>query len=1104
MHYWRNTRSFSLPSLLTPALLVALALSTAGCLDGDLDPPPPPAVGQVGGFVTAEPSDEYKGNSMPMPSADAGMAAADSGSAPAGDAGAPGGRDSVVEEAEIYRVHDDKLFYLNTYRGLLIFDIKDESKPVLLGRLPVYGYPIEMYFKGDSAFVLIKDALYLTQSKDTPPKFSRHNVSQLITVDVSERQNPRIVQRHDIAGLLREGLSRKVDDIIYVVSQKPSYYYDGWSYGGSAMGDESAHVYSYDMRDPMQVKEVDKLQLFSGGGESNWNKGDGSSRSFQGVSISATANALMVVERWQVYSSSSSGGWCSEWGNESVVRIVDISDYSGKIRQHTQFVRKGDVTDQFKQTYLYDPTTKKGTYLGIFSISGWNNCQREVKNELVAVDVTDGANPKELSSIAFGKPNETVRGSVFDVSRKVVFAITARAMDPLYAISFADLNNLKIESAIDGLSGDISVFRFIGADNKFLLAVGQDTSSECTGFGTGWSSTKMAVSVIDVEDLQDIRLVQRRCVAVDGNSSWQGSQITWDQDQAHKLLGMYSDATVNLITVPISYYQEWRGGNSSWDWWYTQKSAVGMMSWDLSKYDPLLAPPKQTVLQDLATVEHTSGDVKRTIFLRRDQADGSFKRLMLTLSETHLVVNDVTQPATPKLRASVEIAPYIAGVYTIGSSVVEHVRHGGSGYYYYGDKRPSSFRVKTPNAQGEVDGQPTVAEVTIGGVQTVLQHGDKLLLLRRKDSGDPWGGYYESKADLLVLDFSDPKAPKLAGKLELPGFVQSHYSGCGMYDHYYYGWGYTTRSFTSTQDGLVLVQRHYEWQSGSERQWSTVTVIDLTDAQKPRVAFGPKELSGWSWSGEVLRDGVDPHRFYLAVRQEVGDTKIHGLDWKLRRYFALPGRLEDGKVKWEAPINLPGRLVASYPDGARRMFLTRDYTYTLRPEGEREWCGSASCNYESHDRLHLLEASGQSQARLDDSKDLSGWRVETSLTDGRRLLLQARPEYDYRSSAEQDYRARLLLFDLGAQRFDAGAELTFETYSLQLLTAKDGNLLLSLPGDGILTLDVKDVQKPRGLRFIRTLGWLHNVAFAGQRAWVASGHFGTQLVALDQAAGTQL
>jgi len=33
---------------------------------------------------------------------------------------------------------------------------------------------------------------------------------------------------------------------------------------------------------------------------------------------------------------------------------------------------------------------------------------------------------------------------------------------------------------VDGLSGNMDVFRLIG-DNNFLLGIGQDTSSTCTG-----------------------------------------------------------------------------------------------------------------------------------------------------------------------------------------------------------------------------------------------------------------------------------------------------------------------------------------------------------------------------------------------------------------------------------------------------------------------------------------------------------------------------------------------------------------------------------------------------------------------------------------------
>ena len=61
---------------------------------------------------------------------------------------------------------------------------------------------------------------------------------------------------------------------------------------------------------------------------------------------------------------------------------------------------------------------------------GCSSGQRVVQNYLVAVDVTTARNPRELGQVAFGKPNETVRGSVFDTGRQVAFAITAQQHGP--------------------------------------------------------------------------------------------------------------------------------------------------------------------------------------------------------------------------------------------------------------------------------------------------------------------------------------------------------------------------------------------------------------------------------------------------------------------------------------------------------------------------------------------------------------------------------------------------------------------------------------------------------------------------------------------------
>ncbi|MBW2736396.1 MAG: beta-propeller domain-containing protein, partial [Deltaproteobacteria bacterium] len=480
-------------------------------------------------------------------------------------------------------------------------------------------------------------------------------------------------------------------------------------------------------------------------------------RSFLGVAISATSNALMVAERWST-TNTDNQSWCSEQYNETRVSVIDISDPSGNINVHTRFSRHGDLSDQFKQTYIYDEANQRGVYLGIFARNEWSDCDRVMRNTITSVDITDGANPKELSSLDFGKPDETVRGSLFDARRKVAYAITvlvAQSLDPLYAINIANLDKLEVLSAIDGLSGDVNVFRPIGDKGEFLLTVGRDNSAACEGFDNDrWAATRVAVSIFDTRDLQATKLVQRRCVALE-RARWSSSAVNSNLDQAHKMIGMYSDALVNLVAVPVSYYEETRNDESSW-WWYSLRSAVGMLSWDLSRYDPALPPEQQSVLQNLATVIHPDGEVKRTVFLQRPGVGDTKRRVMLTLSDTHMAFNDVTDLERPLLQSSVEVAPYSAGVYRLGDHLVEQISVGGdswgSGGYSYDDRRPTLFKVKRPASDGTLGDATELSRFMLAGVQKVLAHGDSAL---RQEPSHGWtrpplGG-------LLVVELLQPK-----------------------------------------------------------------------------------------------------------------------------------------------------------------------------------------------------------------------------------------------------------------------------------------------------------------------------------------------------------
>src|SRR5262249_10143435 len=84
-----------------------------------------------------------------------------------GTGGSTAGRDEVagsgnatprtVEETDLYRLEGDRLYYLNQYRGLLIFDVADVDPPKLLGRSPIFGSPVEMRVSRGIATVVVAD-----------------------------------------------------------------------------------------------------------------------------------------------------------------------------------------------------------------------------------------------------------------------------------------------------------------------------------------------------------------------------------------------------------------------------------------------------------------------------------------------------------------------------------------------------------------------------------------------------------------------------------------------------------------------------------------------------------------------------------------------------------------------------------------------------------------------------------------------------------------------------------------------------------------------------------------------------------------------------------
>lgn len=997
---------------------------------------------------------------------------------PAAAAAAPSGRTDAVQEGDVYKIDGTRLFYLNTFRGFLVYDVANPKAPAVVSRLPVYGNPIEMFVQNGIVYALMSDVLELKDT-DGRLRFEKKRTSQIVAIDVTNPAKPKVLERIDIKGDLREGLSRKVGNSIYVVTQD-------YAWGSAGEQKEQAWVYSFDVSNPQDIKKIQQLKVFEGGGANASGNGSSTSSWFGGVTISATSNALMVVENWNTYSSV----WGSPYAcgsstsqQEARVSLIDISNPSGAIRVHAKFSTYGRLGDQFKQTYTVDPITKKAHYLGVFARQEWssNNCQGQshVENALESWDVTNGAAPVRESKLVFGKPNEVVRGTAFDDQRGIVYAITAERVDPLYAISYANPAQPKILSQVDGLSGDMSLFRFIG-DRKYLLAIGTDNSNECQGFNspaTGWSS-KVQASIIDVADATKVRLVQRKCITV-GDAQWMGSEVNWNLDQAAKMIGLSEGGLVNLVTVPVYYTKKIPGGNGWWDS-YKSETAVGMLSWDLTKYDATLPPEQQNVLENAATVVHPGGEVKRSVFYTQPGAVA--RRKLLNLSSTHMSITDVENPKAPVNDSVVEIAPYKDRVIAFGSHVVEQIQP----YTDYGwmDNGLTEFRVKAvgPN----VDGAPALATFSVPSVERAVKYGEHALVLFQRHNSMV-NNQYKTELTAQVFDMTNPTAPRKAGSVVLPvDYVSYPRFSAGVSSYFFPYWGDAT-DMVETDKGLVFLTSTW---SNNQTQRKLVG-LNLSNVDAPALSeIALTNDAGTTMLG-LARDeaaGGEAGGLWLSFSKKNGTKDREGTTFDLVKYTAQRFSWHAGQLKTGISVNVPGKLVKSYVSGGQRKLLTHDRVFDVQKAG----------GFSESPRVALLTLVNQT-AKLDDSQAFWGMEMRDLVLDDGRLytnLAERQVSFGF-PGPWLSSRVRwtppaneLRIIAVGDKLSERFAE-DLGTDGIELMGVHDRKLFVSLAGDGVMMIDTTNVEKPVARDFVRTLGWAWSVEVAGNEALIPAGNYGT-------------
>jgi hypothetical protein len=126
----------------------------------------------------------------------------------------------TVQETDLYRydASTQRLYYLNSYRGLMVFDLSDVDHPKFLGRSPIFGTPVQMFVQNANTIVAVVADWYGDLNGQP------FHGSIVRGFDATDPTNIKILGDAKLGGDVQD--TRIVGNVLYAVSE--DY---GWSYG---------------------------------------------------------------------------------------------------------------------------------------------------------------------------------------------------------------------------------------------------------------------------------------------------------------------------------------------------------------------------------------------------------------------------------------------------------------------------------------------------------------------------------------------------------------------------------------------------------------------------------------------------------------------------------------------------------------------------------------------------------------------------------------------------------------------------------------------------------------------------------------------------------
>jgi hypothetical protein len=1032
------------PALVALAGVALLPTLIGACGTASSSPAPPPAQRATG-------QSDYA--SAPLPgSGGAAHGAADAGAAASAGSGSSGGSGGAsapaasaparqVQETDIYRVDGDRLYYLNSYRGLMVFDVSDVDHPRLLGRSPIFGDPQEMIVTNGVAVVVVGD--WYGVALDGSPFYG----SIARGLNCTDPTNIKNVGDAYLGGWVQD--TRVVGSVLYTIAQDYGWQYGweyGWGYygggggvavagsssvgGGSSSNGPTVKVASVNFADGVVTKVAE--QDFAGYG---------------GI-FNVTSSAILLAHQHATDPNATNSPPLTD------MQYIDISDPNGAITLRGAITTAGWVSGWGPDNGRWNLDFADNVHAHTIGCAS-QYCDSSTGNYvLTTVDFSNPDAPAVASTLPISNLGWSAAAR-FDVDPGGAYArmylspqngYTTNSQTPL---SIFDISNPTAPKLAGSTTLDGNIWLFI-PDGQQVFALGNTYSPNGQ-----YDQSLVEVQFVDVTNAA----APTRIGSTEFGSGWSWSPA------ADTFKAFVVNAQQGLAVVPFS------------GWSYDKDGYTNGVQ--LVQFTP-------TALTGSATAR-TKGWVERGIFV---------KNRLVSLSDQALAVIDYTNPTAPQVVTELTLARNVVNAQPQGATIAEL-----SSDWWGNDLTTSEMRVLPIANAAETTDDGHAVSATIAGVDArAFQNGNLAYVVTDVQNVVPCGKPYGSPnkngqcvgwtQQVQVVDTSNGGVT-LRGTVTLPVLPNYYYSGWGWDGFWYYDW-YNGADIVQVGGDTLALRRWYpQYAYGPsgypvyEDDLDALFIVDLSNPDAPSIASLTITDDVDAWWGDMTAVGTTLYTTHYEYIQHPAPNDPYGTTYSVRYYLDQIDLSDRAHPRIGQKVNVPGVLVGASSTDESILYFA-DY----------RWYGQ-----DEHDAIAACKLDG-GKCYLQSVTDLDGYMGNVVVQNDKAYMTVE--EYDWAVNANGGtYKppfVELHQLDLTNPQVPVDRIATDPSLGWGWLLGVQGDRAVVTSGWGPVGVDIyrlSDTAPPAFEQSVRVLGWGgDSLSRQGNTLYLASGYWGVQPIVL--------